>query len=803
MIGNLLRRLFLPLSLCAVLAACSEDNTEPQKPASYAVTEFVSSDIPATIPAEGGSYKMTLSIRTETRAASGAGIFEVWQYRVTLGDAAGEPVIVSEATTEVPIVIGENFSPSQRSVTVEMAVVSESAAPKWTRVVNASQEAAATDYRVTDYKSTTIPETVPYGGGKYTMSFETSIETRAAEPIFVEWQYRMSIGSTVGEPVIVTQPTENVDVEIAGNYTETERDITVEMAHVETTPVWAKIVRATQEPALMPIADFYWAKGNVTLRDGKFALADKMSDAGLFFRHGSRHGVLSEGSFYSGTAYTPEPVQIALADIPCNKADTDPCTMIDANLRTPTYMEFYYLFDREDQTNLHILDGVTGMGYHDTDYFIPFSGTVEIASGQISGRSKLASYLALGSNFAGEGLIYAINEEYSELNYDESGTNMASLRCVRNIRQPSLVSHTPTTTADNASFKLSIKTDHGDFPFYEVALEASDGKYTQTDATSERTQFDMTVPRNDAITEREWRIYVNRVYTGASFVQPGMKDYALYVSHTPAESTYEAFTLSVKCESSLVSFPVVIKGSDGLELTLKGSKDNPDVSFEIPENNGKKRKLAIWVNGVDTKQSVVQQANPASSAFSVVWSEGYLTVVDGRYAFAAPRERGMYFKWNSKYGIRFDGVISGSTKYLGVVYGPEQQSIPDYADIPGGDIDPCSLVAPAGTWYMPDTKMFGELIADGSEEFEAYVFRMCTDGDQKVYLGTSGQLHKDGGKTLLPNIISVWTSDESATRPGQYSYLMWTTSLASTAGSVSAGGVVPQTGMMVRCVRDK
>lgn len=35
---------------------------------------------------------------------------------------------------------------------------------------------------------------------------------------------------------------------------------------------------------------------------------------------------------------------------------------------------------------------------------------------------------------------------------------------------------------------------------------------------------------------------------------------------------------------------------------------------------------------------------------SVIWSPGYLTVKDGAYAFAGPKEVGMFFKWKSRYG---------------------------------------------------------------------------------------------------------------------------------------------------------
>ena len=584
--------------LCVVLSACSDDNTEPTKKTEYTVTEFASTTIPETIPAEGGAYTMTFTTRTETRSQPVVPVFEPWQYRVTLGEAVGDAIAVTEPKTEVSVVIGSNYSKEPRAVVVEMAVTEDAATPpRWSRIVEAEQEPALKDYCVTEYDSTTIPETVPYNGGGYKLGFTTSIETRAADPIFVEWQYRVTLGDKVGDPVAVTERTESIDVEIAGNYTENERNIVVEMADAGAEPQWTKIVEARQEAALVLTAGFYWAKGNVTLMDGKFAVADKMSDLGLYFRQGSKYGVPSDGGSYAGTAYTP------------------------------------------------------------------------LASGQISGKSQFGGYWGLGANYAGEGVIYVLNADYSMVDYDLAGTNMASLRCVKNIRQPSYVSHTPASVTDNASFKLTVKTDPGEFPAYEVDIEAEDGEIRSIDASPSETEVTLTVPKNDEVGNREWRLFINRVYSGISFVQPGKKNYVDYISHSPSKATYEAFTLSVKCESDLASFPVVIKGSDGLELTQNGSKENPTVSFSVPENAGEERTLAIWVNGSDTGKSVRQEANPATNAFSVTWSEGCLTVVDGAYTFAEPKERGMYFKWKSKYGIKFEGTVSSSTKYQSVVYG--------------------------------------------------------------------------------------------------------------------------------------
>ena len=64
------------VSLCG-FAACSDDKTDDQpEPQAYQVTQFESSTIPASIPGEGGGYKLTFVIRTETRSTGAT--FEPW-----------------------------------------------------------------------------------------------------------------------------------------------------------------------------------------------------------------------------------------------------------------------------------------------------------------------------------------------------------------------------------------------------------------------------------------------------------------------------------------------------------------------------------------------------------------------------------------------------------------------------------------------------------------------------------------------------------------------------------------------------
>ena len=98
----------------------------------------------------------------------------------------------------------------------------------------------------------------------------------------------------------------------------------------------------------------------------------------------------------------------------------------------------------------------------------------------------------------------------------------------------------------------------------------------------------------------------------------------------------------------------------------------------------------------------------------------------------------MYFKYKSQYGFALPDPLESKPKYGGVVYGPTATEMA-YADIPYGDTDPCSLVAPAGTWRMPTADELIELTSEGSKEFVVDTYRLCSDGEQDVYLVPSGQ----------------------------------------------------------------
>lgn len=91
---------------------------------------------------------------------------------------------------------------------------------------------------------------------------------------------------------------------------------------------------------------------------------------------------------------------------------------------------------------------------------------------------------------------------------------------MKNIRQPSYVSHTPASVTDNASFKLTVKTDPGEFPAYEVDIEAEDGEIRSIDASPSETEVTLTVPKNDEVGNREW----------AAVHQPGLFGYLVRTS---------------------------------------------------------------------------------------------------------------------------------------------------------------------------------------------------------------------------------------------------------------------------------
>lgn len=657
---------------------------------------------------------------------------------------------------------------------------------------------SGTDYIVTEYDSTDIPQEVPYYGGTYKVSFKTDIESRAK---FENWQYRLHIGDKVTTEQ-VTSEIENIEVVIDTNYDAGYRYIAVETAPAGDDAEWQTVLTAKQASALVKVGDYYWTKGNVALRNGKFDIAEKSTDKGLYFFAGSKYGIPSDGA-YAGTAYTPEPVQVALADA---KADEgfDVCKAISPKLRLPSRGELENLAALGFFEESKVVDGIRSMSFDGSDMLLPYAGFMGLQYNEPTMVSSYGVYWGDGENFDGNNLIYVFNAAsempYSLIDFDRTGENTGSVRCVRNIAEPAYVSHSPESVADHKEFELTVETTPGDFKEYLVEVEASDNAYDKATVTATSPTAKITIPANEYIdSDVTWKIFVNGHFTGKTFVQPAMTDYVFYTSHTPTtKQTYEAFTLTVTCKSDRDSFTVDAKGSDNTNVSATGSKSNLSVALAIPENTAEtERTFKIFVNGEDTGKSIVQEGKPAPKPeLSVIWSEGYLTIKDGAYTFADKNERGMFFKWKSKWGVPFN-----ATAYQGKAYGPDETSYTKFADVPQtGDIDPCSLVAPAGTWYMP-TKAQMEELGKVDHTIEAKKSLTITDGKQTLVFVPAGQMAATATKPSLPDsAVLIWSGEESATA-GKAGYMMW--SIAQTTNSQRVNENNQKVGMMIRCVRNK
>lgn len=660
---------------------------------------------------------------------------------------------------------------------------------------------------VTSLEGVIAPSKMGYNGGVVSLALKVDVQTKA-DTTFLPWKYRVILGGEECDPVEVKEKTEILYVEVPGNYTLDERQVEVQMTDcTKQEDEWSTVASFPQEAGVVRMAferdfDTFWAKGNIDIEDGKFIVAENYSDPGLLFSADSKYGVKAED--YTGTAYNPEPVQIALADIAGQPA-ADPCKLISENFRTPSYADFYYLEDINYADPsfdwVGTVDGMKGIRFKGSDFFLPFSGVVSRETGAYSLRGSNAGYWFMGGNAAGEHSIYTVSEDYTSLYYDLVGTNMASVRCVLDRQLPSYQSHSFDKEMTDKQMFMTVKVDVGSYPIIEVLAECVETGIVSDASATATTDAVVNIPANKLKEEVEWKIFVNRVYTGVSFKQPAMSDYAAYVSHTPASNDYTAFTLAVTIDTDRDNVPVTVKGA-GDDITLYGSKDKTTVEFSIPENTANvERTLQIWVDSKDTKKTVKQGAAPAGG-LSVEWAPGALKVVDGAYVFADSKERGMLFKYGSKYAIEIVGNYGSSSQYPGYAYAPAKTTVA-YADIPTGEIDPCSLVAPANTWRLPTKTEMEEIkAADNGKTFLASTYNSKLDGNNEVIFVGGGQMNDTGTGISLPTTSVCWTSTEG-TKAGQYVYGAWTMTSATGNFLVSGGGAAQTKAMQVRCVRSK
>ena len=130
--------------------------------------------------------------------------------------------------------------------------------------------------------------------------------------------------------------------------------------------------------------------------------------------------------------------------------------------------------------------------------------------------------------------------------------------------------------------------------------------------------------------------------------------------------------------------------------------------------------------------------------------------------------------------LHIDGAVIVST--------PQQIAV---ADVVRG-VDPCSLVAPAGTWRMPSAEEWEDLlaktVADNATKSLQY-------GDLTIYLTPAGMWTT---KVMSATSTYAWTTTPHDSKENMYKYLMWMSS-----GPKIGTGTSQDNAMMVRCVRNK
>ena len=787
--------LFVCLSVLS-LYGCEEEITQ------QTITEFRSSDIPEVIPYEGGTYSLSLEKVVKvikTKSVNNTDI--AWSYRVKYDGVEGFSENCEQSAETVEVEIAPNDNAFQREVIVEFSSDDEET---WTEVAKATQELNPSKVKdvFSEFKGTDLPKEVGYNGGDFTFTLkfreEDPVLKGTPETTFIPWAYRISINGVAGEEVKIEEKTEKVDFHIAPNYSESEKTIVLELANNKQLDNWAGVASAKQESALIELGEdgitYFYAKSDLVVKDGKFALADAPQQPGYFFKHESIYGVPADET-YAGSAYNPEKVSIGLADIKAH-AGEDPCNAMSPELRMPSYEELQMLYYMEDTDNVTPIENVNGVHYKGSDLFLPLSGYVNIATGSLMGKNQVGAWWGIGADYNGNGLILTSNLEYSVApSYDFVGENLASVRCVKNIVLPSYVSCEPAVIETSKETPITVVTNPGDFQLYQVSLESDKGKYTETGATNNKSTVTIKLPENELKEEVHWKLFVNSMYTGVSFTQPEMKDYVIFMSYSPMDDQeYTSFKLKVTIDTDHDSVPIKAVGSNGVEVGDTASKDNLSVELTIPENTEhKKVTWTIYVDGESTGKTVTQGPAPVAG-LSVDWSEGYLTVKDGKYTFASPTEKGAYFTWKSKYAI-LDAPYNGKT------YGPKETEYKKITDIPNSDVDPCSLVAPAGTWRMPSAKEVEELAACPFVATKYSDLTFTIPSGEKLVFVVGGQMSNSTGKVMSATAMSAfWTSDDKDGDATKAKYAMFST---TTGSAKVAAGTAKTYGQQVRCVKSK
>ncbi len=83
-------------------------------------------------------------------------------------------------------------------------------------LLSCGKEEVSVEYVHTSYEKSDFPETISFNGGTFKFSFkaDTVKLTRASEPIFLAWKYRVNVGEATGEPVEITSKTDAVEISV-------------------------------------------------------------------------------------------------------------------------------------------------------------------------------------------------------------------------------------------------------------------------------------------------------------------------------------------------------------------------------------------------------------------------------------------------------------------------------------------------------------------------------------------------------------------------------------------------------------
>lgn len=252
--------------------------------------------------------------------------------------------------------------------------------------------------------------------------------------------------------------------------------------------------------------------------------------------------------------------------------------------------------------------------------------------------------------------------------------------------------------ADLRGFRTDV-TCQSELDEFEVMVACEEEQFVEK-AGKDRLTVSFDIPANDGTEDRVYKIYVNDDYTGQSVTQT-YKAGVCFVRVAFARRTcsgrcvrldrhlQERYGRVSRCTSGRG------RRSDANGIEIRSGGD----FLRTGQYGAEARELKIFVGGADCGKSVVQQSKYTDVAVGqTTWARGNVVLEGGQFAIGAPTDYGLYFKFNSTYGMPYD---PGAAYYQGTAYNPNPVTIgwKDMAADAGGD--PCRLVAPADTWRLP------------------------------------------------------------------------------------------------------